>query len=143
MEDSIQQYIKAAEDLRELIREAHEVLKDLRQETNSARTMIKKFEVDSAAKAEKRVKEAIEEIWKELKSDVLKEFTGTLDKAVDIINGSVDKHTSLIADRAETLALAMERQNPAAVRAVAAIARDTVHQRQVKRGKHRNDSADT
>lgn len=119
------------------------MLKDLRQETNSARTMIKKFEVDSAAKAEKRVKEAIEEIWKELKSDVLKEFTGTLDKAVDIINGSVDKHTSLIADRAETLALAMERQNPAAVRAVAAIARDTVHQRQVKRGKHRNDSAGT
>lgn len=134
MEDSIQQYIKAAEDLRELIREGHELLKDLRAENATNRELIRKFEDDSITKAKVRIDKAQEELWERMKGDILNSFKKSLDTAVAIVIDATDKHTQFMADQADTLALAMQRQSPQAARDIALIARQTYAARKKKRG---------
>ena len=125
MEDSIQQYIKAAEDLRELVQEAHAVLKDLRTERQAIRSEIKEYETKWIAEAHVRVTEAREQIFAEIAGGILQDFVKTVETTGNVMNRAAKKHADLIASSAETLALAIRERDAAAAARVAAIAKKT------------------
>ncbi len=122
----IQQYTEAAADLRNLIREAHEVLQDLRAENTKAKNLVRDYEARALSDAAKRTKDAEEELWRNFKEDVMPNFLDALGKVTDKIRDSTEDRVGLIADSALTLSLAIKKQDADSALNVAKILRKSI-----------------
>lgn len=125
MEDMIQQYTKAATELRELIREAHAVLKDLRLEEQKARNAMKQYENEAIERASKRAVENEEKTWRKIREEIFTEFLESVDRINDTLLRAQENAAGLMADSARTLALAVAANEPSAIGEIARISRDT------------------
>lgn len=121
----IEQYTKAAADLRQLIREAHEALQDLKTESRNARVAMKQYETEAIAASTRRIAEAEKQIWEQLFDRFKSEFDEAFTKMRAMLRKTQDTTCGLIADSAQTLALAIRSQDADAALLVGDIARST------------------